>query len=174
MKEKTKIGQFMYDLTYSASEKLMENRKLLIALNYTWGILVTLAGWIAYAFCMLFLKKKVVRVEKFAHERIVIIGNNWGGMNLGMVSFVADKMGDSWTQHTKCHETGHSFQNAIFGPLHIFIVCIPSVIRYWYRNWYTKKHKQDINFNLPPYSLIWFEGSADLIGQEYYEKYGSK
>ena len=35
MKEKTKIGQFMYDLTYSVSEKLMENRKLLIALNYT-------------------------------------------------------------------------------------------------------------------------------------------
>ena len=174
MNERTKIGQFMYDLTYSASEKLMENRKLLIALNYTWGILVTFAGWIAYTFCMLFLKKKVVRVEKFVHERIVIIGNNWGGMNLGMVSFVADEMGDSWTQHTKCHETGHSFQNAIFGPLHIFIVCIPSVIRYWYRNWYTKKHKQDINFNLPPYSLIWFEGSADLIGQEYYEKYGSK
>ena len=161
----------MYDLTYSASGKVMKDRKLLVALNYTWGILVTLAGWIAYAFCMLFLKKKVVKIEKFAHERIVIIGNNWGGMNLGMVSFVADKMGDSWTQHTKCHETGHSFENAIFGPLHIFIVCIPSVIRYWYRNWYTKKHKQDINFYLPEYDLIRFEGAATDVGLDYDDIY---
>ena len=44
MKERTKIGQFMYDLTYSASGKVMKDRKLLVALNYTWGILVTLAG----------------------------------------------------------------------------------------------------------------------------------
>ena len=35
MKERTKIGQFMYNLTYSKSKKLMKDRKLLITLNYT-------------------------------------------------------------------------------------------------------------------------------------------
>ena len=31
------------------------------------------------------------------------------------------------------HEFGHSFQNAILGPFMIFLVSIPSAIRYWYQ-----------------------------------------
>ena len=59
------------------------------------------------------------------------------------------------------HESGHGIQNAIMGPLFIFLVAIPSAARYWYR---------ELKFNrkglTPPtaYDAIWFEGSATYLG----------
>ena len=61
---------------------------------------------------------------------------------------------------TNNHELGHTFQNAILGPFFIFIVAIPSAIRYWYRR-FSKKTK-------PEYDAIWFEGSATSIGEYVY------
>ena len=75
-------------------------------------------------------------------------------------------MGDEWTLHTKQHETGHSFQNAIWGPLSIFLIFVPSFIRYWYQESRARKGKDN-----KPYDAIWFEGSASKIGEEYYENY---
>ena len=64
---------------------------------------------------------------------------------------------------TNSHEFGHSFQNAILGPLFIFIVAIPSAIRYWVMTFREKKGK-----SLKAYDLIWFEGSATSIGEYAY------
>ena len=61
---------------------------------------------------------------------------------------------------TNNHEYGHTFQNAILGPFFIFIVAIPSAIRYWYRE-FSKKTQ-------PDYDAIWFEGSATEIGNDAY------
>lgn len=101
----------------------------------------------------------VVEKSKFGPAHYAILGNNWGGVSLGINFFVADKMGKDWTLHTKKHELGHTFQNAIFGPFAIFLIYIPSCIRYWYRE-FSKKVQ-------PPYDLIWFEGSATEIGTQY-------
>jgi hypothetical protein len=39
-------------------------------------------------------------------------------------------MDEKYLKHCVEHECGHTFQNAIFGPFAIFLVFIPSFIRY--------------------------------------------
>ena len=61
------------------------------------------------------------------------------------------------------HELGHTFQNAILGPFFIFVIAIPSAVRYWVRIFQQKKGK-----TLKDYDAIWFEGSATSIGEYAY------
>ena len=92
---------------------------------------MTLIGWIALGFVRLFFHKKVVAHGKFGPCHYIMLFDNWGGLDLGTNFFLADNMGRDWTLHTKQHETGHTFQNALLGPLAIFLIFIPSAIRYW-------------------------------------------
>jgi len=81
------------------------------------------------------------------------------GFEAGMF-FVIGKTSDSCKQH----EGGHGLQNIIFGPLTPFIISIPSVIRYWYRDFkYYRKHIAPKN----SYDDIWFEGQATSWGKKY-------
>lgn len=64
------------------------------------------------------------------------------------------------------HECGHGIQNIIFGPLFPFLVAIPSVIRYWYREVIWRKDRERY-FQLPKYDDIWFEGQATRWGDKY-------
>jgi hypothetical protein len=70
----------------------------------------------------------------------------------GPIIFVTDNC-DENTLH---HETGHSAQSLIFGPLFHLVVSLPSVIRFWYRR--IKK--------LPSswYYKAWPESSAERLG----------
>ena len=103
------------------------------------------------------------RPKKFGWTYYFEVGENWGGVELGLV-FVCCK---NASMHTKMHEFGHTIQNCYFGPLMPFIVSIPSAARYWYREWQRHKGIKD----LPPYDSIWFEGQATTIGIDYYNKY---
>ena len=71
-------------------------------------------------------------------------------------------MGKEWTLHTKQHELGHTFQNAILGPFFIFLVSIPSAIRYWLHRFNKLNHD---------YDFAWFEGNASYFGNYYYNNY---
>ena len=128
-------------------------------LNYTWGILTTLAGWLAYAFISIFLKKYIVERGKFGKAHYIMLGNNWGGFSLGVCFFVANGMSKEWTLHTQKHELGHTYQNAYFGLLMPFLITIPSVIRYWLFN--TNLIKGD-------YESAWFEAQATKLGGKHY------
>ena len=128
---------------------------------------MTIVGWIALGFIKLFLRKNISEFDKFGLCYYVKFGNRWGGLSLGTNFFVADNMGDEWTLHTKCHELGHTFQNAIWGPLAIFLIYIPSYIRYWKFRSNNKKNKPN-----PDYDLFWAEGNATTIGEKYYYKKG--
>ena len=108
---------------------------------------------------------EIIESGKYGPCHYLILGNNWGGLELGTNFLVAGGMGDYWTQHTKEHESGHTFQNAIWGPLAVFLIFIPSCIRYW----------MDVKGKLKSeYDAIWFEGNATTIGHEYYENYLKK
>ena len=74
-------------------------------------------------------------------------------------------MGEEWTEHTTMHEIGHTFQNAVLGPLYPFLVLIPSAIRYWMFGSRTRHGKPN-----PPYDGIWFEAAATDVGTEYVQK----
>lgn len=164
-KERTTYGKTMFLCTFGASYVLMKHMWLYYLLAYTWGIIMTLIGWIALAFTKTFLKSKIVESGRFGPCHYVIIGNNWGGLSIGTTIFIADKMLDDYTQHTKEHECGHSFQNSVLGPLFLILVFIPSIIRYWV-DYFKGLSKA--------YDAIWFEGGASTVGNYYYNNFLNK
>ena len=110
------------------------NKPLYYILNCTWGCIMTFIGAVV-AFALLCVGKKP---QKHAGCTYFNVGKSWGGMELGCF-FLTDSH-DS--QHTKNHEFGHSLQNCLWGPLFPFVVCIPSAIRYWLREFKTQKGKK--------------------------------
>lgn len=93
------------------------------------------------------------------HRRVYVEMNkgNWGGVSLGCFFICSRNSSDT----LKAHECGHMIQNIIFGPLMPFVVGIPSIIRYWYRELHYNRRNQE-----PPtsYDAIWFEGTATKLG----------
>lgn len=140
----------------------MKNKFLYNLLSFTWGIIMTLIGGIAalVALCC------GLRPHKFGGMIYFTFGEGWGGVSLGRV-FFCSKDCENDPSITN-HEFGHSFQNCWWGPLFPFVIAIPSVIRYWYRELkYYRKNKY------PPteYDDIWFEGQATKLGNKYIEYY---
>lgn len=156
------IGWFMYNITDLICKKIMKHRWLIYLLNYTWGIITTLIGWLIYIFCLLFLKKYITEKGKFMHCHYIRIFNHWGGWEMG-INFLCDT---SSSELIKYHECGHTIQNALYGPLFIIIIWIPSAIRYWFREFQIRKGKK-----LKEYDAIWFEGSASDLGKYYYDNF---
>lgn len=87
------------------------------------------------------------------------IGKNWGGCNLGIM-FIRDTTSGNYIDY---HEMGHSFQLCLFGIFYLFVVCMPSAIRYWYFN--SKISRKGIS-GKTNYNDIWFEKSATEIGNK--------
>ena len=120
-------------------------------LSFTWGLPITLCGCLAALFAAL-CRVPCERAGYCLHFRF---GHGWGGFSLGVFIFT----GREADKKIVWHEHGHGLQNCIFGPFMIFLVSVPSVIRYWYRR--LKKDKT----RLKPYDDIWFEGQATRMGQ---------
>lgn len=93
---------------------------------------MSIPGLIITAFIMIFLKKKPI---KNGCSYIIEIGGNWGGLELGCVAIIGEytKISPTYYEHIRRHEFGHSIQQLMFGPFMLFVVTIPSAIRYWYR-----------------------------------------
>lgn len=137
---------------------IKNNPVLYYLLQFTWGITMNIAGALTFLFLIIFRKKKV---KRYQNNLYMVVGKKyWGGVNLGMF-FLTDR---SESGSTKMHESGHALQNAAFGPLFLFIVAIPSAIRYHYREWLRKKGKPITT----GYYDIWFEGQANEWGYKYY------
>ena len=129
---------------------------LFYLLSWTWGIIMTLIGHAAAGILLLLGH----RPQKNIYGWTFVIGENWGGVDLGYISIVQHNP----TQHLLNHEFGHSIQNCYFGPFFPFIVAIPSMIRYWYREF---KYRKNPTVKLPDYDVIWFEGTATSLGNFY-------
>lgn len=116
----------------------MQNRKipkwLYYLLSFTWGLPMTLIG----CFASLGLLIARFKPKKNCYGWYFECGHGWGGVNLGPCSIVSKDV----FAHTLMHEFGHSIQNCYFGPFTIFIVCIPSVMRYWLRKQQSTDDKQ--------------------------------
>ena len=110
------------------------NKPLYYILNCTWGCIMTLIGAVI-ALSLLCIGKKP---KKHAGCTYFNVGKSWGGVELGCF-FLTDEH-DS--KHTRNHEFGHSLQNCLWGPLFPFVVCIPSAIRYWLREFKTQRGKK--------------------------------
>lgn len=155
-----KIGNFMFSVCAKAAKFLAKHRILYYLLACTWGILPTLGGLLvtlALAIAKIFDRK--IKFEGYFWIYSIKAGPDlWGGFEMGLM-FIRDHW--SWAELSE-HEFGHTFQNCLLGPFMIFIVSIPSTVRWWYR--YLKYDRRGI---IPPkdYSAIWFEDSADQCGK---------
>lgn len=96
---------------------------LFYILSFTWGLPMTLIGSIT----MLIMLITKHEMGNFNGRFYTKVGKNWGGLELGCF-FLTDT---SPTLHIKQHESGHGIQNIVLGPFMLFVVCIPSAIRYW-------------------------------------------
>ena len=125
------------------------------ALSFTWGLPLTLAGGMV----LLILRLCGIQSFPFGWCRAVKLGRRWGGVNIGLL-LVSDRTSGS---HVLLHEHGHALQNACLGPLMPFLVCLPSSLRFHWRNICTK-------LGHPPksiYDSVWFERQATQLGQKY-------
>lgn len=122
-------------------------------LSFTWGLPFTLVGLIV----ALVLRVLGHRSKKFVLVRFFEIGKSWGGLNLGLFFITSQNS----TFSLCCHEFGHAIQNCMFGPLTPFIICIPSAIRYWYRELHYYRQGKEPKTD---YDDIWFEGQATRLG----------
>lgn len=131
------------------------NKIAFYILSFTWGLPLTLIGCLV-AGILMFLG---YRPKKFGYCYCFEVGVDWGGLEFGLF-FITNKFPE---EELKAHEFGHGIQNCLYGFFMIPLVCIPSAIRYWYREliWHTNKQQW---FKLPEYDAIWFEGQATKWG----------
>ena len=129
-------------------------------LTFTWGLPFTLLGLAAALFLLLGGHKP----KKHGYCYYFEVGENWGGINLGLF-FIVNK---GSTAAIRSHEHGHAVQNCYLGPFMIPVVALPSLIRSRYRAHLTEKKGVDAR-TLPPYDSIWFEGQATRLGKEIVE-----
>lgn len=140
-------------------KKIIYNKYVILFLNHTWGIIMTLIGYMV----RLVLLSMGVKGRKEGFARLYKVGKGWGGVSLGTTIIVACDCDD---KDIVGHEQGHGIQNAFFGVLFPFLIAIPSAIRYWYREIVRRRDRVAYAL-LPQYDSIWFEGQATLIGMIY-------
>ena len=147
----------MRRLTMYLGKLICRNKFLYYLLNYTWGLVYTIMGYLLMLLLIPFGKIKRSFYSNLCFEFYGWFPLKGFGFSLGTVFFTTkDPAG-----YLVIHEFGHTIQNAIFGPLTLFVVTIPSMLRFWYRRIYERVTK---SFYKPPYESIWFEGTASELG----------
>lgn len=106
-------------------------------LLFPWLVLQWLPGLIGLAIfhnCEWYVNEEAkIRVIKV--NKGYLFGN--ACFSCGPIIFVTPNC----NENTLRHETGHSVQSLIFGPLFHFVVSIPSIIRFWVRRLGSKSHE---------------------------------
>ena len=155
------VGNAIFNATLRASAFLRRHMWLYWVLQFTWGILGTAGGALIALACLIVGGKPSRHHSHF----VVTIGNNWGGLECGCGMVVSDRMGEAWTEHTKNHEAGHNFQNAVWGPFALILFSAPSAVRYWIQR--ARLARGDGKKN-KPYDSAYFEDAASVVGELFY------
>ena len=143
----------MVNLINKIAVWLSKHKWLYYILNFTWGSILTVVGFLMILGLLIAGKKPEIYYGCFRFK----IGKSWGGFSIGLLIVTDNNSSDN----VSLHEVGHTYQNAILGPLMIFLVSIPSMVRYWYRE--LKYYRKGLAPKTK-YDDIWFEGSATKIG----------
>ena len=137
------------------------SRKGYYALSFTWGIIMTVIGFLVAGALRLVGKKPIKEGPCWCF----IVGENWGGVSLGPVMLVSPA--NYAAGRTVKHEFGHSLQNCVWGPLFPFVIAIPSAGRW---NKFRILRKKGIK-PTEEYDDAWFEGQATEWGNKYFDKF---
>ena len=138
----------------------------------TWGILDTLVGIVIFLFFLIRYNKQL-KIGYVAHCFVVELPHKVTDVGWGLSSglFIFSNTNSIWNRaYLLYHEWGHCIpQTLALGPLHPFLVSIPSVIRFSWREAQARKGKE-----LPPYDSVWFEGTATRWGTSWFTKGAAK
>lgn len=133
-----------------------KSKALTIIVNILLGVWQSLC-WIPGAIGLAVFHNCEIYRNKEAGIMVIKVnkGNFIGGacFSCGPIIFVTPDCDDNIIKH----ETGHSVQSLIFGPLFHIVVSLPSVILFWTRR---IKHKDAIW-----YHSHWPENNADYFGR---------
>lgn len=134
---------------------MIKKRILFYVISFTWGIIMSILG------LLLLIPFAITKRVHVYHGRLygVIKSNGGYGFELGCFFFITENCKDN--EHMKAHESGHGIQNCFYGPLMLFLVSLPSTIRFWYRRfkYYVLNKKLTT-----AYEDIWFEKQATDLG----------
>lgn len=136
-----------------------------IFLQWTWGIIQTLAGFVVflvYRKCPHTYFKGVVRT----------VWTSGAGLSLGMFIFTPNEPDpedqSDWAKRERkycaevsIHEYGHTFQSILLGPLYLFLVGLPSVIWAGSKRFSQMRREKGI-----PYSRLYCEHWASKWGEK--------
>lgn len=155
------LGTLLFNLSAKVTKFLLKHRALYYILICTWGLpYVIFSGllYIVLGFCSLLPFKFSKRISFSTYYWIgcIKVGKDyWGGLEAGL-TFLRDQKS---SVSVNKHEFGHTFQYAWLGPFALFLVMLPSAIRYWYQAFRSKK-----GLSNKPYDSAWFEDSATQCG----------
>ena len=128
-------------------------RWLFLALSFTWGLPVSLAGAVWALVALL----RGSRPRRFGLCLRFEVGEGWGGASFGWVFFTGRRP----TAALMRHEHGHGIQNMLLGPFMLPLVSLPSTLRYHARNLAARLRP---GHRLKPYDSAWFEAWATSLG----------
>ena len=132
-------------------------RILYYIIQFTWGLPLNIVGALVWLVLKIFCRK--MHEEKYRNAICIVVAWNFGGLNLGMFLIRGESC-----ESCCAHEYGHSIQNLWWGPLMPIVITIPSAIRFWWIKAYIKWFYPKTRKALSPYTAIWFERQADVLG----------
>ena len=143
---------------------LAKNLVVFYILSFTWGFITSFIG-LLILLPLVFTKRVHNSYGRLYGVFPKSFGKAWG-FEMGCFFFVSQDNESDLKIHS--HEMGHGLQNILFGPLMLFIVNIPSMIRFWYRE--LKYFRKGL---IPKtlYEDIWFEKQATFFGEKYITGY---
>ena len=131
---------------------------LFYILSFTWGLPSVLIGGLV----ALVLRIAGNKPKRYGWEwYFEFPGIHWG-LELG-IFFIAPQ---GYYEALKMHEHGHGIQNIYFGIFNPLVVSLPSVTRFWYREF----REAVGNPCKTGYDDIWFEKSASESGKDLMRK----
>lgn len=139
---------------------ISNNLIIFYILSFTWGLITSFIGLLLML--PFFISKNYKKINgRYYGVFSKKFGKGWG-FEMGCFFFTSYDCSE--TEDICAHEMGHGIQNILWGPLMLFVISIPSCIRYWYRE--IKYYKKKIT---PPteYDDIWFEKQATVFGMKY-------
>ena len=131
--------------------KTIKSKTLFYLLSFTWGLPMNLIG----AIVALILKIKGYTPKKYGWFYNFELDVNFG-LELGI--FIITPKDASL--NLRNHECGHGVQNIYLGIFTPMVVCLPSAIRFHFRELVEKLGKE----NKTGYYDIWFEHQASELG----------
>ena len=125
---------------------------LIYIVSFTWCLIQNLVGLAVLISVKLF--KKEYKTVYYKGTLVTYVGDNWGGISLGLFIFLSKGYSDDSVKH----EYGHSIQSLILGPLYLPIIGLSSFILCKFFSHIYLKEKNG-------YYRFWTERWADKLGK---------